>query len=105
MVAVSTGVGVVFWLSSYFRNLSEIEKICVVFIERSQKCESVILVPPLQSKEGFFCSDPYSLFHTMFTPRSHHVHTTFKPGYLSVQDGYIVDINFMSARNYVFEDY
>ena len=45
MVVVTTVVGVVFRLSSYFRNLSEMEKSCVVFMERSQECESVILIP------------------------------------------------------------
>ena len=62
-------------------------------MERSQECESVILAPPLKFSEVFFCSDPNSFFHT-----------TFKPVFLSVQDGYINDINLMSTRNYVFED-
>ena len=62
-------------------------------MERSQECESVILVPPLLFYDGFFCSDPYSFFYT-----------TFKPVFLSVQDGYIIEINLMSTRNYVFED-
>ena len=37
------------------------EKIRRVFMELSQECEGVIVVPPLQSKEGFFCSDPSSI--------------------------------------------
>ena len=61
-------------------------------MKRSQECESVILVPPLQFNEGFF-SDPISFYHT-----------TFKPAFLSVQDGYVIDINLMSTRNYVLED-
>ena len=64
-----------------------------VFMEQSQECESVILVPPLQFNEGFFCSNPCSFFHT-----------TFKAVFLSVQDGCIIDINLMSTRNYAFED-
>ena len=62
-------------------------------MERSQECESVIIVPPLLSKEGFFCSDQYSFFHT-----------TCKPVFLSVQDGCIIDINLILTHNYVFED-
>ena len=50
-------------------------------MERSHECEGVILVPPLQFNEGFF------LTHTAsFTPRSNQF-------FLSVQDGYVIDIN------------
>ena len=67
VVVVTTGVGVIFRLSSYIRNLSEMEKSCVVLMERSQECENVILVPPLQFNEGVFV-----LTHTAsFTPRSY----------------------------------
>ena len=91
VVVETADVDVVFRLSSYFRILLEMEKICVVLMERSQECESVILLPPLQFNEGF--SDPYSFFHT-----------TFKPVFLSVNDVTIIDINLMSTLKYVFED-
>ena len=58
-------------------------------MERSQECESLIHVPPLLFNERLFV-----LTHT----------ASFKPVFLSVQDGYIIDINFMFTRNYVFED-
>ena len=64
-----------------------------VFMELSQECESVILAPPLQFRDEFFSSDPYNIFHT-----------AFRPVFLSVQDGYIIGINLMSTRNYVFVD-
>ena len=61
-----------------------------MLMEPSKECESIILVPPLQSKEGFFVL-------TFF-------HTTFKPVFFSVQDGYIIDNNLMSTHNNVLED-
>ena len=61
--------------------IGNVEKMRRVFMGRSQECEGVIIVPPLKFKEGFFSSDPYSFFHTMF-----------KPVFLSVQDAYIIDI-------------
>ena len=62
-------------------------------MERSQECESVFLVPPLQSNEEFYVLTQTASFTTTFTPV-----------FLSVQDGYIIDINLMSTRNYVFEE-
>ena len=59
-------------------------------MEQSKECESVILVPLLQSKEAFFV-----LTHT--------ASFTLHPNqFSSVQDGYIIDINLMFTRNYVF---
>ena len=51
-VVVKTGVDIAFRLISYFLNFSDLGK-SVEFMERYQECESVIIVPPLQLKEGF----------------------------------------------------
>ena len=53
VAVLTTGVDIVFQPISCFRNLSDIDKSCVVFMERYEECESVILVPPLQFNEGF----------------------------------------------------
>ena len=72
MFVVTTGVVVVvLWLSSYFRILSAMEKL--IFMGRSQERQGVNLVPPLQFTGAFFSG----------------------PVFLSVQDGYIIDINFV----------
>ena len=54
VVVVTNCIVVVLWLIAYFQNISQMEKNCVVFMERSQEYENVILIPPLRFKKGFF---------------------------------------------------
>ena len=52
-------------VSFVFRNYSDMDKSCVVFMKRSQECECVILETPLQIKEGFFVLTHTASFHNV----------------------------------------